>query len=60
MSMSVDRSIFSKAFPPWYVDRRALAFPECLRESKAAPNQAGTATPCPSGHRGHPWAVSSG
>lgn len=54
MSMPVDRSIFSNAFPPWYADRQAPAFPECLRESMAAPKQAGTATPCPSGHRGIP------
>lgn len=44
----------SRAFPPWYADRQAPAFPECLRESMAAPKQAGTATPCPSGHRGIP------
>lgn len=50
----------SRAFSPWYAGRRAPAFPERLRESKAAPNQAGIATPCPSGYRGHPWAVSSG
>ena len=40
MSMPVDRSIFSNAFPPWYADRQAPAFPECLRESMAAPKQA--------------------
>ena len=49
---AVGRSIFSNAFPPWYAGRRAPAFPECLRESKAAPKQAGTATPCPPGHTG--------
>lgn len=54
MSMPVDRSIFSNAFPPWYADRQAPAFPECLRESMAAPNQAGIATPCPPGYRGIP------
>lgn len=42
---AVDRSIFSNAFPPWYADRQAPAFPECLQESKAAPNQAGIPTP---------------
>lgn len=31
---------FFNAFPPWYADRRAPAFPERLRESKAALNQA--------------------
>lgn len=46
--------VVSKAFPPWYAGRRAPAFPERLQESKAAPNQAGIATPCPSGHRGIP------
>lgn len=46
--------VVSRAFSPWYAGRRAPAFPECLRESKAAPNQAGIATPCPSGHRGIP------
>lgn len=46
--------VVSRAFSPWYAGRRAPAFPERLRESKAAPNQAGTATPCPSGHRGIP------
>ena len=46
--------VVSKAFSPWYAGRRAPAFPERLRESKAAPNQAGIATPCPSGHRGIP------
>lgn len=46
--------VVSKAFSPWYAGRRAPAFPERLRESKAAPNQAGTATPCPPGHRGIP------
>lgn len=46
--------VVSRAFSPWYAGRRAPAFPERLRESKAAPNQAGIATPCPSGHRGIP------
>ncbi len=46
--------VVSRAFSPWYADRQAPAFPERLRESKAAPNQAGIATPCPSGHRGIP------
>lgn len=44
--------VVSRAFSPWYAGRRAPAFPERLRESKAAPNQAGTATPCPPGHTG--------
>lgn len=44
--------VVSRAFSPWYASRRAPAFPERLRESKAAPNQAGTATPCPPGHTG--------
>lgn len=44
----------SRAFSPWYAGRRAPAFPERLRESKAAPNQAGIATPCPPGYRGIP------
>lgn len=44
--------VVSRAFSPWYAGRRAPAFPECLRESKAAPKQAGTATPCPPGHTG--------
>lgn len=42
----------SRAFSPWYAGRRAPAFPERLRESRGAPNQAGTATPCPPGHTG--------
>lgn len=42
----------SRAFSPWYADRQAPAFPERLRESMAAPKQAGTATPCPPGHTG--------
>lgn len=46
--------VVSRAFSPWYAGRRAPAFPERLRESKAAPNQAGIATPCPPGHRGIP------
>lgn len=52
--MSAARSGCFQAFSPWYADRQAPAFPECLRESMAAPKQAGTATPCPSGHRGIP------
>lgn len=44
--------VVSRAFSPWYAGRRAPAFPECLRESMAAPKQAGTATPCPPGHTG--------
>lgn len=44
--------VVSRAFSPWYAGRRAPAFPERLRESKVAPNQAGTATPCPPGHTG--------
>ena len=44
--------VVSRAFSPWYASRRAPAFPERLRESKAAPKQAGTATPCPPGHTG--------
>ena len=44
--------IVSRAFSPWYADRRVPAFPERLRESMAAPKQAGTATPCPPGHTG--------
>lgn len=44
----------SRAFYPWYAGRRAPAFPECLRESKAAPKQAGIPTPCPPGYRGIP------
>lgn len=44
--------IVSRAFSSWYAGRRAPAFPECLRESMAAPKQAGTATPCPPGHTG--------
>ena len=46
--------VVSRAFSPWYAGRRAPAFPERLQESKAAPKQAGTATPCPPGHRGIP------
>jgi len=46
--------IVSRAFSSWYAGRRAPAFPERLQESKAAPNQAGIATPCPSGYRGIP------
>lgn len=46
--------VVSRAFSPWYAGRRAPAFPERLRESKAAPNQAGIATPCPPGYRGIP------
>lgn len=46
--------VVSRAFSPWYAGRRAPAFPERLQESMAAPNQAGIATPCPSGHRGIP------
>lgn len=44
--------VVSRAFSPWYAGRRAPAFPERLQESMAAPNQAGIATPCPSGHTG--------
>lgn len=44
--------VVSRAFSPWYAGRRAPAFPECLRESRGAPKQAGTATPCPPGHTG--------
>lgn len=44
--------VVSKAFLPWYAGRRAPAFLEHLWESKAAPKQAGTATPCPPGHTG--------
>lgn len=50
--MSAARSGCFQAFSPWYAGRRAPAFPECLRESMAAPKQAGTATPCPPGHTG--------
>lgn len=50
--MSAARSGCFQAFSPWYADRQAPAFPECLRESMAAPKQAGTATPCPPGHTG--------
>lgn len=46
--------VVSRAFSPWYAGRRAPAFPERLRESMAAPKQAGTATPCPPGYRGIP------
>lgn len=46
--------LFLKRSFLWYAGRRAPAFPECLRESKAAPKQAGIATPCPPGHRGIP------
>lgn len=46
--------VVSREFSPWYAGRRAPAFPERLQESKAAPKQAGTATPCPPGHRGIP------
>lgn len=49
--------IASRAFSPWYAGRRAPAFPERLQESKAAPNQAGIATPCPPGHRASPGRV---
>lgn len=52
--MFAARSGCFQAFSPWYAGRQAPAFPECLRESMAAPKQAGTATPCPSGHRGIP------
>ena len=52
--MPAARSGCFQAFSPWYAGRQAPAFPECLRESMAAPKQAGTATPCPSGHRGIP------
>lgn len=44
--------VVSRAFSPWYAGRRAPTFPERLQESKAAPKQAGTATPCPPGHTG--------
>lgn len=46
--------VVSRAFSPWYAGRRAPAFPECLRESRVAPNQVGRATPCPPGYRGIP------
>lgn len=46
--------VVSRAFSPWYAGRRAPAFPERLRESKAAPNQAGISTPCPPGYRASP------
>lgn len=49
--------VVSRAFSPWYAGRRAPAFPERLRESKAAPNQAGIATPCPPGYRASPGRV---
>lgn len=49
--------VVSRAFSPWYAGRRAPAFPECLRESKAAPNQAGIATPRASGHGASPGRV---
>lgn len=52
--MSAARSGCFQAFSPWYADRQAPALPERLQESKAAPNQAGIATPCPPGHRGIP------
>ena len=37
--------VASRAFSPWYAGRRAPAFPERLRESKAAPNQAAQQRP---------------
>jgi len=46
--------VVSRAFSPWYAGRRAPAFPECLRESRVAPKQAGIPTPCPPGYRGIP------
>lgn len=35
MSMPVDRSIFSNAFPPWYADRQAPAFPDACGKARS-------------------------